>query len=84
MINRPEPPYGRQGQAGLGKDTVIRVHFGVFSTSHFAPTTLRLYLSNDQMGLPTDYGRGGGAGIDKNVTHTFLSLTGVPTDLFDV
>ena len=30
----------RRGLAGLGKDTVRRVHFWVFSTSHFAPTAL--------------------------------------------
>ena len=40
-FTRPKPPYWRQGQAGSwGKDTVRRVHFGVFSTSHFAPTPL--------------------------------------------
>ena len=38
---RPKPPYGREGQAGSwGKDTVKRVHFGVFSMSHFAPQAL--------------------------------------------
>ena len=32
---RPEPPFGRQGLAGLwGKDKVRRVNFGVFPTSH--------------------------------------------------
>ena len=37
LITRPKLPYGRQGVAGsFGKDTVRRVHFGVFSTSHFA------------------------------------------------
>ena len=39
----PKPPYGRQGLAGLwGKDTVRRVHFGMFSTSHLAPSALSL------------------------------------------
>ena len=38
---RPKLPYGQQGPAGSwGKDTVRRVHFGVFLMSYFAPTTL--------------------------------------------
>ena len=38
IITRPKPPFGRQGLAGLwGKDTVRWVHFGAFSTFHFAP-----------------------------------------------
>ena len=41
IITRPKPPFGRQGLAGSwGKDTVRRVHFWVFSTSHFAPSAL--------------------------------------------
>ena len=42
IINtRPKPPYGRQGLArSWGRDTVRRVHFGAFSTSHFAPSAL--------------------------------------------
>ena len=41
IITRPKPPYGRQGLAGSwGKDTVRWVHFGAFSTSHFAPSAL--------------------------------------------
>ena len=41
IITRPKPPYRRQGLAGSwGKDTVRRVHFGAFSTSHFAPSAL--------------------------------------------
>ena len=41
IITRPKPPYGRQGLAGSwGKDTVRQIHFGAFSTSHFAPSAL--------------------------------------------
>ena len=41
IITRPKPPYGRQGLAGLwGKNTVRRVHFGFFLTSHFATSPL--------------------------------------------
>ena len=41
IITRPKPPFGRQGLAGpWGKDTVRRVHFGVFSTSCFAHRAL--------------------------------------------
>ena len=41
IITRPMPPYGRQGLAGSwGKDTVRQIHFGAFSTSHFAPSAL--------------------------------------------
>ena len=40
-MTRPKPPCERQGLAeSWGKDTVRQVHFGVFSTSHFAPTVL--------------------------------------------
>ena len=39
VVTRPKPPYGRQGLAGSWcKDTARRVHVGVFSSSHFAPT----------------------------------------------
>ena len=49
----------RRGLAGLGKDTVRRVHFGVFSTSHFFQMT---------GGVPTDCGKGGGEGINKTIS----------------
>ena len=41
IITRPKPSYGQQGLAGSwGKDTVRQVHFGMLSTSHFAPRVL--------------------------------------------
>ena len=41
IITRPNPPYGPYGPSRIvGKDTVRRVHFGAFSTSHFAPSAL--------------------------------------------
>ena len=38
---KPKPPSGRQCLAGSwGNDTDRQVHYKVFSSSHFAPTTL--------------------------------------------
>ena len=53
IVTRPKPPYGRQGLAGLwGKDTVRRVNCGVFSTSHFAPSSYWIELISTNGRLP--------------------------------
>ena len=57
-----------------GKDIVRLVHFGVFSTSHFAPTVIssgggERWPGRGGSQSQTDCGRGGGAGISKNMTH---------------
>ena len=78
---RPKPPHGRQGLQGLlGKDIVKQVHFGVFSTSHFAPMALSLewieLSSTMDVTSPT-----GGSNWPSLVQETWHHRQGGPTDL---
>ena len=67
-----------------GRDTVRRVHFEVFSVSHFTPTALSLGGPTDLLDVLTREGERGGEYKNVREIHFFIIHGGVPTDLLDV
>ena len=72
---RPKSPFRRQGLPGLwGRDTVRRVHFEVFSVSHFTPTALSLGGPTDLLDVLTREGeRGGNTKMSERYTFSLFA-----------